>query len=681
VVIVDKTISRQHLTVKVEASPTAPSRSQVTLTDRETKIGTIVNGLQIRGQSHVLANDDNEVTMGRYKYRFFFTWVPICLSFSFSGKELKSEPLIPLFETFNPLDIEILTDYERANTTHVVAKKRNTSKGLLALIDGKYIVNHEPFLKAIVDVATPNEQGEAPLVQDFGLFPEALEYLPPRGDEPTQRDNSAYAPDSLRQNMFDGYTFIFYNKRQFENLLAPITAGKGKALFREVEANRTSVQDFLHYVKGVAGEKGLGEFEDGSEGRGVVVVKWNPTKGSDSECEWFAQFNIDVALSLDHRLIEQREFLDAILGNDASVLRRPLEPDLSDNLPSSMSDSTHKQTAQISQQESTPAPTQQTPTEPTRRGRSRRTAVPRFKGFDDDDFETPTNLNSIPEAESMVVDPSRVVESQSLFVSQQEPDTHMDHMREASEPPRTQTRTGRKRQATPIDEDEAMDTLAPNAARLKRQRLEAAAARRERGEETPAPPTPQPPPKEKSPSPKRRKKTIKEINLEEALQARREEAGDASKIEREAQGNPVDVDVDEVRKRIEIIRLPVGRPDLVIRPVAQADESERWDNRWNGRRNFKKFRRRGADPERLYDRVIVSLEVVKKKDFGIGDEYWGEDIREVGPDSQRNNRSKKKGKAKARDNEDEMEKDKETERETQPEIVSGPETPAQPTRK
>jgi nijmegen breakage syndrome protein 1 len=41
--------------------------------------------------------------------------------------------------------------------------------------------------------------------------------------------------------------------------------------------------------------------------------------------EWFAQFGTKVALHLDHRLIEQNEFLDAILGNDASVLRRPLE--------------------------------------------------------------------------------------------------------------------------------------------------------------------------------------------------------------------------------------------------------------------------------------------------------------------------------------------------------------------
>jgi nijmegen breakage syndrome protein 1 len=122
--------------------------------------------------------------------------------------------------------------------------------------------------------------------------------------------------------MFDGYTFVFYEKRQYETLFAPISEGHGKVLFREVIPDETTVDDFVRYVKGVAGEKGLGEFEDGSEGKGVVIVRFNPVKGPGSE--WFAGFSRQVALHLDHRLIEQNEFLDAILGNDASVLRRPL---------------------------------------------------------------------------------------------------------------------------------------------------------------------------------------------------------------------------------------------------------------------------------------------------------------------------------------------------------------------
>ena len=123
--------------------------------------------------------------------------------------------------------------------------------------------------------------------------------------------------------MFEGYTFVFYERRQYDNLQLPIFEGGGKALIHEARPYQTTVDEFVGLVKKDAGEKGLGSFEDGSEGKGVVVVRFNPVKGTGSD--WYADFNNQVSLRLDHRLIEQNEFLDAILGNDASVLRRPLE--------------------------------------------------------------------------------------------------------------------------------------------------------------------------------------------------------------------------------------------------------------------------------------------------------------------------------------------------------------------
>jgi nijmegen breakage syndrome protein 1 len=258
------------------------------------------------------------------------TWVPVTFTFSFGIKEAKADPYSALYETLGPLDIKIVIDFQRGITSHVVAKRRNTPKGLQALICGKFIVCNESYVNALVAAATPVTPKEADgefkslLEQDWDAnFPNPMDYLPPRGEEPTERDDSAYAPNLDRQSVFEGYTFIFYDKRQFDTLLAPINDGGGKAYFREVIQLKTEVQDFVRYVKDVAGEKGLGEFEDGSEGKGVVVVRFNPVK--EAGIDWFANFNRDVALSLDHRLIEQNEFLDAILGNDASGLRRPLE--------------------------------------------------------------------------------------------------------------------------------------------------------------------------------------------------------------------------------------------------------------------------------------------------------------------------------------------------------------------
>jgi nibrin len=251
------------------------------------------------------------------------TWNPIVLSFSFTGKELKSNPLASFSESLEGLDIKVLADYICESTTHVVASKRNTSRGLQALINGKYIVDYT-FIDAVVTAAHSEVVGISPLEVDFDLYwPDALKYLPPRGQELTDCRTDAYSPNLARQEIFDGYTFIFCDTSQFENLLAPITNGRGKALLRQIDPETTQVEDFIRYVKDVAGEKGLGEFEDGSEGKGVVVVKYQPAKGPKSE--WYKDFSSHVALRLDHRLIEQNEFLDAILNNDASVLRKPLE--------------------------------------------------------------------------------------------------------------------------------------------------------------------------------------------------------------------------------------------------------------------------------------------------------------------------------------------------------------------
>ncbi|KAL1997564.1 hypothetical protein VTN02DRAFT_1491 [Thermoascus thermophilus] len=58
---------------------------------------------------------------------------------------------------------------------------------------------------------------------------------------------------------------------------------------------------------------------------------------------------------------------------------------------------------------------------------------------------------------------------------------------------------------------------------------------------------------------------------------------------------------------------------------AAAEGAERrWDERWNGRKNFKKFRRKGDANARRgrVQTVMVPLEEFKRKEYGIGDVYW-----------------------------------------------------------
>lgn len=253
-------------------------------------------------------------------------WHPVVLTFSFSSKDLKSkDPLIPVRARLEDLDIKAIIPYVIDKTTHVVANKRNTAKGLQALMNAKYIVT-DSFVDALVYAATSKDLDEpeslSPLEEDFdGNWPDATQHLPAPGKEPRPRPAEVFAPNPSRAQVFDGYTFVFCDHTQFETLQAPVANGGGKALYYELDMGRTTVEELVRYIKNVAGEKGLGEFEDGSEGKGVVLVRF---RGKKEYEQWAVALGDAVALRLDQRLIEQSEFLDAILTNDASILRRPL---------------------------------------------------------------------------------------------------------------------------------------------------------------------------------------------------------------------------------------------------------------------------------------------------------------------------------------------------------------------
>jgi DNA repair protein XRS2 len=542
------------------------------------------------------------------------------------------------------LDIKYSAEYG-TDTTHVVSKKRNTSKGLQALINGKYIVT-DTFITAIVDAAEISEDAEegtpSGLEQDFeAAWPNAIDHLPPRGEEPVDRPPDAYAPDGRRAEVFDGYTFVFYDSKQYETLFPAISAGKGKALLREVIAGKTDIDDFVRYVKGVAGEKGLGSFEDGSEGKGVVVVRHMPK--TEDDYEWYAQFLTSFAQRLDHRPIDQREFLEAILACDASMLRRPLEEasqfesggsrgqdsagDGGDRM-----DVDHPQEAQepAAEQESAPA---------ARRGRGRRAGRSRFKGFDFDDAEEPFG-------ESASVEPPEppqvaAASQDSLFVSQHRESSLP--LEEETRDTRATRRSQRKRALSPlpeIDNSTLMDHIAPTAAAAKRRRIESGQ------EPVPPPPEPEPEPHpqedeevvSESPEEKPKKgkaakgkgKAIKQEDdiLELARRQREEAEAQAAAKRRELEEVPDDgIDYAAIRALhiIEECEVHFPEPGANSRSRDQDIVDGRWDPRWNGRKNFKRFRKQGEAPGRQAPRIIIGLEEVKPKEYGIGDDYWLEE--------------------------------------------------------
>lgn len=529
---------------------------------------------------------------------------------------MQNNPLVQLQERFEQLDVKLVTDFTSA-TTHVVSKKRNTAKGLQALINGKYIVN-ETFLNAVVEAATIPEGADATessaLEKDFDAhWPAAMQHLPPRGGEPVQHPDSTYSPDLERNEIFNGYTFIFYDKSQYNNLLAPITSGSGKALLGDVVPNQTEVDEFVQYVKHVAGEKGLGAFDDGSEGKGVVLVRYLPSKGSG--VNWYTEFITAVSLRLDHRPIEQSEFLEAILIKDASILRRSLEVESTQNAqdPQGVAPSVQPgpapQTASNNVETETPAPEPVQESQPApRRGRTRRPVKRRFAGFDDDADIDMDDTPSVPVVESH----PPAEEEGGLFVSQ---DPNAPPPQEVSTNTR---RSQRKRHASPLPEDDLMEGMAPAAAKFKRQRLE-------RGEDL-NPPTPEPEEAVETAQPEPKKKIKKEFDILAMAAQNREQEEARARAEKEDLANlPDDVDLSEIRRLNIVEEIEVRAPASRTGSREQDVLNGRWNPKWNGMQNFKKFRKRGETTGRPPARVIVALTEVKNKEFGVGDDYWLED--------------------------------------------------------
>lgn len=171
------------------------------------------------------------------------------------------------------------------------------------------------------------------------------------------------------------------------------------------------------------------------------------------------------------------------------------------------------------------------------------------------------------------------------------------------------------------NEDDMVDSLLPAAAAMKRRKLEEQEEAQRRGLST----EPSFGKSQKKPDEPVKKKTAqKELNIKEVVRSRREAAEEAARRDEESlQATPSDIAIASLKNLAVVEEM-----DLPSRPHANGNgngnATTRWDERWNGRKNFKKFRRAGDGemPRRTGQSVIVPLEEVKKKEFGIGDEYW-----------------------------------------------------------
>ncbi|KAL4962195.1 DNA damage response protein RcaA [Aspergillus stella-maris] len=591
--IPERTISRKHLVIDVSEVAAGDgskirARTSVTVSDEGSKFGTVVDGEQIKGSSRTLTGEEHTINLGKYAHALRIKWQPVVLSFSFSSKESNKNAIAGFRSRLENFDIKTIEDYLPSITTHVVQTKRNTAKGLQALVNGAYIVDYS-FVDALDYAGAPddleNEESLSPLEQDFeAAWPEAREHLPPPGKEISNASDEAFAPNPDRTNVFEGYTFIFCDSSQHQILQEPINSGHGKALFFEVEEQVTTVEEVVQFMRDASGQKGVGSERD-AEG-GVVFVRFH-SKAHDKN--WAIQLEDDVALMTDQRAIQQNEFLSAILGNDASILCRRLREEL---VPESSEPTPAPSSSEDVQVVVDSQPPEEASEPPKRaKGTRVRKYVSKMKTFDDG-----FDINSIPAYAPNVEESIEDLPPMAI-----------------DEPPEEQTQKIDSFQ----EEEDVVSSLLPGANAMKRRRAET--SQRSLGESSTRPKP------ESAPRPKRQK-----LDVLEAARQHREAEEDAARQRRQQEDELLqtslqDVDVEKL-KGLAIVE----EMELPERP---ADDNNRWDERWNGRKNFKKFCRKGdpSQQRRRIQTVIVPLEEVARKDFGIGDHYWVSNSRSSGP--------------------------------------------------
>lgn len=215
------------------------------------------------------------------------------ISVSLSSKERKDKQVMgPYQKKVEALDIKTVATYV-PETTHVVATKRNTAVGLQALINGRYIVTNS-YLDAILEAASVpkriigGESGSGEgggevlrsrLETDFDAnWPNPEDYLPVYSGEPKDREPWRFRPNEMRKSLFEGYTFIFCERTQYDNFLGPVTNAHGKLERFDLEPKQTTAEDLVKFVKKVG------------QGSRAVMVRFRGKK----DPEWENQLSTEV---------------------------------------------------------------------------------------------------------------------------------------------------------------------------------------------------------------------------------------------------------------------------------------------------------------------------------------------------------------------------------------------------
>ncbi|KAF3936534.1 hypothetical protein ABW19_dt0200449 [Dactylella cylindrospora] len=459
--------------------------------------------------------------------------------------------------------------------------------------------------------------------------------------------------------MFEKWVVVCCTTQHMDTFTGVVTDAGGKAELFPLEAGKTKPAELIVHLDKM--------------GPKYIILAPNV---DDS---WHDSFRRHVEERIGIKFAGQNEFLDAILMADAKLLRRPYEgqtqieefesveqpgPPPSTEVPKE-SQSTARRTRGRGREDKEgsaepvqePAPEQKAAAESSgRRTQLTQTRTSRYisqiKNDDSDDDFTPlpapssSNMSAKPGTQSFrgTQTPRGVSFSQ---VGQGMRGTQLSVISESQGQSQ-----GMKRRSLPSDDDDeeiAMDKILPGQAALKKRKIEEETAApepskpakslpsssRQRAEPAPPPPKPEPIKEEDEDidmkTAKGKRKIAESKVIKTAQEIRRKQEAEAA-----LEDGATDLTAEEIaavaKMRdlaiVEVFDVTPRADRPITRSQAYGDESSRWDESWNGRKNFKKFKRRtrNGDSEgpmrRMGGQIMVQLVEHKAPDYGIGESYW-----------------------------------------------------------
>lgn len=652
VFIDNKNVSRKHTTIKVHDVPPEDGtklhkRSQIEVTDFSCRQGTIIDGEKTLKSSKeadgTIVEDKATLTGTQHTIRlsssypaFTLKWQDVVVTYATREKKGVTQSQINTESQTNTrnaklhaMDMKTSYEFVGGKTTHTVAGKRNLPRVLQALVSGTPIVTtdylDEILKRAAHSVDSDGSYVPSQLEEDFDTWwPKETDYIPPVGKEPVPRPAQMLASDPSRAEVFSGLTFIFLNEAQHTSLHQVIAAGSGKALLYDIRLGETTVEEYVDYVRSVAGQKKRGR----PSNNGLPVVTIRLSSYPDELKNWATNFVINVDRTLNQRSIQQNEFLDAIITKDVSSLRQPpTETDDPSSIPVPESNQSplREPTPVLQSRAPSQAPEGNSvlPVEPIktnpRKRPARRAVTSRFAGFDD--YEPPSKSRKIEET-SVEETPMEGVQQSTEHPMQPSLQNNDPSIQSPALPVAQPQRTVQPSIA---------DQMFPAAAEMRKIReatravtvTTTASVRPDARTQTQDPKQTQTIlERMKAKQQEREKKLKKEINVKEETRKRMADAEDKRREEEEKLRTALEgVDISKMHVDVQIEGMKMRpREDRVVGQSQLHGRCEGWNPEWDGRKNFKGFRRRGTDnrEERSQsNRVIVTLKAAPpRKGFG-----------------------------------------------------------------